>query len=184
MLRLIKSKNKLNPFKANLKAYSLLLLGFLFSNNQVTAQNRLSVFENLTKNTWLAEGKWGDGSLFKQEITFSYDLDSTIVIAKSKGFTSKEQTEFGDRNHGIRKWDTESETIQFWEFDVFGGVTKGNVIIDGQNIRYEYEYGGTLVSDFWEYIDTKTYNFTIGNYEEGKWQQKYLETQFKALNKP
>jgi len=33
----------------------------------------------------------------------------------------------------------------------------------------------------WEYIDDNTYNFTIGEYDDGQWKQKYLETQFKAL---
>ncbi|MDT0607327.1 hypothetical protein [Croceitalea rosinachiae] len=177
----MKSKKELT----NLASISFCIsISILFYSNSLAQSGNLKVFQPLIGKTWVAEGNWGNGTKFKQETTFSYDLDSTIIIANSNGFINKEQTKFGDRNHGIRKWDEESEAIRFWEFDVFGGVTTGKILVDGKNMRYEYQYGTTVISDFWEYIDATTYNFTIGNYEEGKWQQKYLETQFKALNKP
>ncbi len=145
-------------------------------------ESDLSVFKAFIGKTWKAEGNWGDGTKFKQEIDFKFDLDSTIVITKSKGFTNKEQTKYGSRNHGIRKYDTITKTIKFWEFDVFGGVTEGEVHVDGKNIVYQYKYGESVVTDMWEYVNNTTYNFKVGNYKDDEWKEVYLETQFKASN--
>lgn len=154
----------------------LLLLGF-----KVKAQeNKLALFDNLIDRTWYAEGSWGNGAEFKQEIAFRYDLGNTLVIAESKGFTNQEHTEYGPRNHGIRKYDSKTNTIQFWEFDVFGGITKGTVSSEEKNIHYTYSYGESMVTDMWEYVDDNTYNFKVGEYKNGKWTQTYLSTQFRA----
>ncbi len=165
-----------------MKTIQILLLFTLVSHLSWSQKSELSVFKNLTDKVWQAEGNWGDGSKFKQEIVFTFDLDSTIVITKSKGFTNKERTEYGSRNHGIRKYDVATKTIKFWEFDVFGGLTKGEVTIDGKNILYQYQYGESVVTDMWIYVDDNTYNFKVGSYADGKWKQVYLETQFKAVN--
>ncbi|WP_411028817.1 hypothetical protein [Spongiimicrobium sp. 3-5] len=146
------------------------------------AQNTdLSIFDNLVTKTWKAEGNWGDGSKFKQEIVFTYALDSTIILVNSKGFINKEQTKLGVRNHGVRQFDKKSDQIKFWEFDVFGGLTEGTVFSEGKNILYKYSYGDSTVTDMWEYVDDSTYNFKVGNYEDGNWKQIYLNTQFKAV---
>nr|WP_299067550.1 VOC family protein [uncultured Allomuricauda sp.] len=146
---------------------------------QVDAQqNKLAIFDNLIGRTWIAEGNWGDGSKFKQEIEFQYDLDSALVLTNAKGYTNKEQTAYGTRNHGIRKFDMETNSIKFWEFDVFGGLTEGTVKNKGKDIIYTYSYGESVVTDYWEYVDSNTYNFTVGAYEDGKWKQQYLTTQF------
>ncbi|MFC4220454.1 VOC family protein [Flagellimonas marina] len=156
---------------------SLLLAGFF---NLHAQKSELAFFEPLLGKTWKAEGSWGDGSKFKQETVFKYSLDSTLVLAESKGFTNQEQTKYGPRNHGIRKFDTESSSFKFWEFDVFGGVTSGTISTKGKDIIYTYEYGGSVVTDYWKYVDANTYDFTVGNYENGTWKQTYLQTQFKA----
>ena len=140
--------------------------------------SELMIFDNLIGKTWKAEGIWGDGSKFIQEVYFEYDLENTLVTAKSKGFIDKEQTKIGDRNLGIRKFDKESNTIKFWEFDVFGGVTEGKVFTEGKNIVYQYKYGTSVVTDMWEYVDSSTYNFKVGSYVDGKWNQIYLSTKF------
>lgn len=149
---------------------------------QSKAQEQLSIFKNLIGKTWSAEGSWGDGNKFKQETFFEYGLDSTLVLAHSKGYTNKEQTIYGDRNHGIRKWNSEKGYLEFWEFDVFGGVTWGKIFVQGKNLRYEYIYGETLVSDYWEYVDDNTYNFIVGNFKDGEWKQIFLKTQFITQN--
>lgn len=156
---------------------SLLLAGFFNLQAQSPA---LSIFEPLIGKTWKAEGTWGDGSQFKQEITFAYDLGQTLVVSHSKGFTNQEQTTYGDRNHGIRKYDAQTQSLVFWEFDVFGGVTKGTVVQKGKDIVYTYQYGDSRVTDYWQYVDANTYNFTVGSYKDGNWEQTYLQTQFKA----
>lgn len=155
--------------------YSFFLTQLVFAQ-----EPNLDAFENLVNKEWKAEGKWGNGTVFKQETIFKYDLNNTLVIARSKGFTNQKQTEYGWRNHGVRKFDKNSNSIMFWEFDVFGGLTEGTVIIDGKNILYQYQYGDSLVTDMWEYVDDNTYNFKVGSYENGTWKQIYLETQFKV----
>lgn len=142
----------------------------------------LSLFENLVNKTWSAQGQWeNDGPKFKQEVRFYFDLENTIVIAKSKGFINKEQTKFGNRNHGVRHYDKATNTIRFLEFDVFGNVTKGTVVSEGKSIIYQYKYGDSVITDMWEYVNDYTYNFKVGTYKDGQWEQLYLNTVFKAL---
>ncbi|WP_108802080.1 hypothetical protein [Aquimarina sp. Aq107] len=164
----------------NIINFAIIFLSFIKLISAQESKPDLSIFENLINKEWKANGTWGDGTMFKQETIFKFELNQTIVIAKSKGFTDKKQTKYGLRNHGIRKFDQETNTIKFWEFDIFGGVTEGTVIPDGKNILYQYHYGNSLVTDMWEYVDNNTYNFKVGNYLNGKWEQIYLETQFKA----
>ncbi len=140
----------------------------------------LNIFTPLMDKVWHAEGKWGDGSSFKQETVFSYDLSQKIVIARSKGFIDQAQTQYGNRNHGIRKVNPETGKIEFWEFDVFGGVTQGEVTYSGKDIIYTYTYGDSIVTDYWKYENDSTYTYTVGSYSNGIWKQKYLETKFTA----
>ena len=154
---------------------------FLASFLNYGQNSKLSAFNNLVSKTWKAEGNWGDGSKFMQETDFKYSLDSTIVIVNSIGFINKEQTKLGKRNHGIRQFDNKTNSILFWEFDIFGGLTKGTVSSKEKNIIYTYDYGGSTVTDMWEYIDDSTYNFRVGSYENGTWKQVYLSTQFKLV---
>ncbi|MEW7290844.1 hypothetical protein [Aquimarina sp. 2304DJ70-9] len=165
-----------------MKLIKTAVLFFFITQITLAQESNLSIFKPLTNKVWKAQGNWGDGSKFKQEIVFEFDLNNNIVITKSKGFTNKEQTQYGSRNHGIRKYDVATKTIKFWEFDVFGGLTKGEVILDGNNILYQYQYGESVVTDMWIYVDNNTYNFKVGSYADGKWKQVYLETQFKAVN--
>ncbi|MBR9913597.1 MAG: hypothetical protein GYB32_02025 [Algicola sp.] len=144
-------------------------------------QGHLSMFQNLVNKTWVAEGQWeNNGPKFKQEITFSFDLENTLVIVDSKGFINPEQTLYGHRNHGVRQFDASANTMRFWEFDVFGNVTQGTVLSEGKNILYNYTYGGAVLTDMWEYVDDKTYNFKVGTYKDGKWEKMYLNTMFKV----
>lgn len=177
----MKFKQTLKHFPNKDRLLLVIMVLTALTGHQLKAQQRaLSVFEPLMGRTWEANGTWGDGTNFKQEIAFEYSLDSTLVITQSKGFTNQEQSRYGHRNHGIRKLDNASNTIVFWEFDVFGGVTQGKVTCEGKNIYYQYPYGESVVTDLWEFIDHNTYNFIVGDYSEGEWKQKYLETQFIA----
>ena len=49
---------------------------------------------------------------------------------------------------------------------------------EGKNLIYSYDYGGTLVTEMWIYKENHTYDFIVGVYEDGEWQQKFLETAF------
>lgn len=156
---------------------SLLFAGLFQLKGQ---ESKLSFFEPLMGKTWSAEGNWGDGSKFKQDITFRFGLNDQVVIAESNGYTNQEQTTYGPRNHGVRKFDTATNSVKFWEFDVFGGLTEGTVTVNGKDIIYTYRYGESVVTDYWEYVDENTYNYTVGDYENGTWNQKYLTTKFIA----
>jgi len=153
----------------------LILLISINANGQAS---ELSMFDNLVAKTWKAEGNWGDGSKFEQEIKLEYSLDSTIVITNAIGFIDEERTKLGLRNHGVRQFDKQSGNVTFWEFDVFGGLTKGIVFSEDKNLLYQYEYGETTVTDMWEYVNDSTYNFKVGRYEDGAWKQIYLDTRF------
>lgn len=156
-----------------------ILLIVLMPIIMLSQENKLEGFDNLVDKTWIADGKWSNGSKFKQEIHFSYDLNKAIVISDSKGYTNEAQTEYGNRNHGVRKYNSKEDKIEFWEFDVFGGVTKGTVEFKDKNIFYHYKYGESIVTDCWEYVDDATYQFTVGSYNDGKWDAIYLQTEFK-----
>lgn len=143
-----------------------------------TQEVPLAVFDPLVNHSWRAEGQWGDGSAFKQEIYFEYDLNKRIVIARSDGYTNSAQTLYGRRNYGIRQYDSIAGKIKFWEFDVFGGRTVGEVTQNGRDIIYSYDYGNSRVTDMWEHVNDSTYNFTVGYFRNGSWDQRFLETEF------
>ena len=162
-------------------SFKYLILFFLLfiPNNEKQEINKFDAFENLIGKTWIAEGHWADQSKFKQEIRFEYNLNKSIIICKSKGFTNAEQTEYGARNHGIRQFDSELGKIRFWEFDVFGSLTEGTVDFEGKNIIYQYQYHGSNITDMWEYVNDSLYNFKVGVYNHGTWEQVFLSSQFR-----
>ncbi|WP_139001802.1 hypothetical protein [Hyunsoonleella aestuarii] len=166
-----------------LKIKLLLLLFSLSSLISKGQENHLKKFEALVGKVWYAEGNWANGSKFKQEITFQFSLDSTIVLVNSNGYTDINQTKYGLRNHGIRQYDKTSKKIKFWEFDIFGELTTGSVEILKDDIFYTYKYGNAIVTDAWIKIDDKTYKFIVGSRSDGKWTQKYLETKFRDSEK-
>lgn len=158
----------------------LLILVFLIPMALMAQETKLDIFRNLVDKEWYAEGTWGDGSSFKQTVRMKFSLDRKLIVVESDGYTNQEQTAYGQRNHGIRQYDNASESIRFWEFDIFGGLTEGTVSHEVKNIYYHYNYGGTELTEVWEYVDDHTYNYIIGSYSDGVWAQKYLSTQFKA----
>ena len=178
MQKLIKYRNRLKNLQDKL-IITLFLIPFFISTLHAQ-ENTISAFDNLIGKIWKAEGTWGDGSKFKQEIDFSYSSEKNAVLTKSKGYTNKEQSTYGNRNNGIRKYDPTSKSIKFWEFDVFGGITEGTVNVEGKNMYYQYQYNGAILKDAWEYLNEDTYNFKVGSYTNGNWEQTYLETQFVA----
>lgn len=171
----------------NTKQIQVFIFIFMIPLVVVGQLKELSLFENLVDKTWIADGKWENGSPFKQEVRLQFDLQGTLVIANTKGIIGELQTESGDedlelgnRNHGVRQYNGEHDEIRFWEFDFFGNVTEGIVFAEGNNIIYQYNYDGLQLTDMWEYIDDSTYNFKVGVYNNGKWKQLFLNTTFKA----
>lgn len=141
--------------------------------------HRLKVFEPLVNNTWIAEGVWADGSSFYQEISYYFDLEKSIVIANTRSYTSSDTNTIGNRNHGVRQFDSSTNTIRFWEFDRFGGLTEGTVEANHNDIIYQYPYKNIKLTEYWQYKNDSTYHYTIGVRENKTWTSKYLETDFK-----
>lgn len=138
----------------------------------------LSPFENLIGGTWKIDTEWGDGTAFKQEITYTWSLSGKIISSKTIGNISKTGYEQGLRNEGVRVWSSADSTLKFWEFDVFGGVTQGKVLVKGKNHYYQYEYetgdGVMTLTDGWEFVSNDEYTYSVGVFKDGKWSQKYL----------
>jgi len=162
---------------------NLILIVFLIPVIGFSQNKQLAMFDNLIGKTWKADGNWNNGSEFKQEKTFEYSLNSTIVIVNTIGFIDQERTKLGKRNYGIRQYDKKSGTIKFWEFDVFGGLTTGIVFTKGRNLFYQYEYAGSQITNMWEFVNDTTYNFKVGIWKNETWEKLLLDTQFIALNK-
>ena len=157
---------------------SSLLLFLLIPILSIAQPISSSPFKNLLNKTWKANGNWGDGSIFKQEISFSYDLNEKIIITKTKGFIDETQEKYGNRNHGIRIYDTATSTYKFWEFDIFGGVTTGDITYRDNDIYYTYQYGESVITDLWEYVNESTYKYKVGILVDDEWQKVFLETTF------
>ncbi|MEH0156869.1 hypothetical protein V6R21_22260 [Limibacter armeniacum] len=140
---------------------------------------KLQAFHNLMDGKWVTEGKWENGTPFKQEMTFEWGLGKTLVKVKTFGITNMETKSFGLRNEGIRTWSKTDSTIRFWEFDVFGGITEGVCLVEGKDIHYEYEYGKERLRESWVYKDLNTYQYRIGVYKKGKWQKVYMDAVYR-----
>ena len=160
----------------SMKLLYLLLLGFSFQH--LSAQEGpLSAFENLL-GTWVSEGKQLGGHDGKTVKNFEKGLDGAII--KVMTYTTDPQTLlFGLRNEGIRIFNSESELVEFYEFDKHGGVTKGEVIIEGKNIHYQYSYGGLTLRDSWTFMNNNEYIYTVASFKEGKQDQLHHQGVFK-----
>ncbi len=164
--------------------YKLFLIIILIPFLSISQKSELLSFNNLVGKTWRAEGEWGDGTKFIQEIRFEYSLDSTLIITNTRGPIDKNSNNLSPRSHGIRQYDKNTNSINFWEFDRSGVVTKGTVFFDGNSIYYQYLYNETILTDMWEYVNNSTYIFKVGKYKEGIWIQTYLNTQFNEIKEP
>ncbi|WP_299274507.1 hypothetical protein [uncultured Psychroserpens sp.] len=143
--------------------------------------------QNLIGGTWKSTSgaAWGDGTPFKLYIEFEASLNGNIIKSQTKGNISEKAYEFGLRSEGIVSYDNEEKKIKFYEFDVFGNLTTGEVKYQNNSMYYSYKYAASktnlILTDCWEFIDKNTYNFTVGVYDNlnNKWEKKFLETQFK-----
>jgi hypothetical protein len=158
----------------------LTLLFTVILTTTFAQQGHMDLFAPLMDRTWTAEGNWGDGSPFFQQVHFSYDLEGSVVIARSKGFIDTKQTQKGQRNLGLRRYDSVNGQWKFWEFDAFGGLTTGTVTGDSTEIRYTYTYGEATLTDLWKRIDANTYRYVVGSWGEADWDAIYLDTEFRA----
>lgn len=152
----------------------VLLLSSTLSYGQTSKETAYKALENLVGGTWLYEGQWGNGQKFKQEHIFEWGLNRQIMKVKTYGTVNQETGEYGLRNEGIRAWDTKTETVKFYEFDVFGGATIGDCVFEKDRFHYEYLYEiegrQQLMRDTWKFMDKDTYLFSVNLKSGDEWK--------------
>lgn len=148
-------------------------------------QSKFQAHQNLIGGIWKVDTAWPDGTPHKLFIAYETSLNGTILKTRTHGNTNENGFEFGLRNEGIRCIDKTNNQMMFYEFDVFGGVTIGEIKYQGKNIYYTYEYlsddDRTELTDGWEFVNNNLYNYKVGiyNFETNQWQKIFLNTQIK-----
>jgi hypothetical protein len=89
---------------------------------------------------------------------------------------------------GVKAWDKSTGKMKFWEFDVFGGITTGEVLFDNGTIYHVYDYTdskGNIVTlaDIWIPIDKDTYTFKVCSYKDGKAGPGYMAVTYTRANR-
>jgi len=168
-----------------LKHIFFALFLFLAINLSVEAQkvSPLNGFDNLVGGIWLTEGEWSNGQKFKQEVDFSWGLNQKIVKVKTYGTIDPKGKEYGLRNEGIRSYNAQDSVIQFWEFDIFGGITTGICYFNNKDLYYEYDYNGETLLESWMYVDEDNYKYQIGNMKDGEMDKVYMKSSYRRIKK-
>ncbi|RUT73466.1 hypothetical protein [Ancylomarina longa] len=160
----------------------LILLCLLFSGLlSAQQQSPLEAFDRFVQGKWLTEGKWSNGNPFKQEVQFSWNLNHKLVEVKTYGTINRKTNEYGLRNKGMRAWNMKDSVIQFWEFDVFGGITSGVCYFKDKNLIYEYNYHQEQLRESWIFEDEDTYKYQIANLKNGKVLELYMESSYRRI---
>lgn len=144
------------------------------------------IYSNFVGGKWVTQGKWKGGADFHQEVTVQMELTRNIFTVKTRDYIDSKKFEDAVRNYGIRAWDQKEEKMKFWEFDVFGGIITGEVVVEGNNVYLVYEYpdksGGTkLLADVWIYVDKNTYIYKVCDFADGKPGKEYLSSTYKRI---
>ena len=154
----------------------------IFSTLSSMAQDKEStqrVMDLLVGGTWFGTGAWNDGSKFNQEISVEKSLGDQIYIVKTVGNIGGDEPAQGLRNHGVRAWDSSTGVMKFFEFDIFGGITEGTVVLEGKNIFYVYEYEGQILTDAWIYKNDNTFEFVVGIRSGDEWTEVFCNAGFR-----
>jgi hypothetical protein len=172
--------------KSALNLALMLLLSFALRAQVPSADSlrraaAFAAFEPLLNRSWQADEQWENGQHFKQIVHFRSALSGQIIRVETMGFTDPKQQRWGTRNHGIRRWNPELGQMEFYEFDVLGGLTTGHLSFQGDSIFYHYAYGGNALTDAWLPVDANTYLFLVGQWENNAWTNIFLQTQFRAI---
>lgn len=137
-------------------------------------------YSQLVGGTWETKGNWANGNPYHQAVTVEKTLNGQIFVVRTQDFIDAKAYEQATRNHGIRAWEEKEGKMKFWEFDVFGNVIKGEVVLVGKDIYHLYEYtnsqGAVLqLADVWQFQDKDTYVFKVCEYTNGKLGKEYLQ---------
>ena len=157
---------------------------FLFSFSVFAQQNiMLLPFAPLMDATWKAEGKWKDGTPFKQEINYSWENDGENVKMETKSYLDTNYSVFGHFSDATVTWDTISNSIKFHLEDIHGTVIDGGIKNSQKSIHFNYDYVAkngikTYMTDALIWIKPDKYMFKVGVLEKDEWKEVYLETYF------
>lgn len=161
-------------------SFVLVLIG-----SAVFAQGNIMLmpFEALMNANWKAEGKWKDGTPFKQEVSYSWADDEESVNMVTNSYLDTTFTDFGKFSTAVHTWDTLTNSIKFQVKDIHGNMIEGNVRTKVKTIMYEYVYLGendvkTYMTDALIWIKPDKYMFKVGVMKDDEWQEVYLETYF------
>lgn len=164
-----------------MKPKKLLLLFAILMPMMLKAQTtEMTHFRNFI-GKWEMEGKWSNGKTFKQEVILEWGLNQNIVKVKTYGVTNPETGAYGLRNEGIRAWNKQKDSILFWEFDIYGGITEGTCEFEEKNLHYLYDYNGEQLKESWIFIDKNTYSYEIVSLKDGKVNNSYLKSTYKRI---
>ncbi len=155
----------------------MVLMLVIISTHAHAQKNPIKAFETLADGSWISEGMQLGGFEGKTVYTMKWDLNKQIVRVNSWS-TDPKTKEFGFRAVGVRAYNKEEDRLEFYEFDRFGGITQGTILVDGRNLHFEYEYNGAFLRDSWIYLDDNKFQFIVGIWEDGKWSKKFHETTF------
>ena len=145
---------------------------------QILAQSPMEAFSNLAGSTWVSEGKQLGGHEGKTVKEIEWGLDGKII--KVKTFTTDPKTLiFGLRNEGVRTFNTQTNQMEFYEFDKLGGVSKGTIKTEKQNFYYEYSYGEMLLRDSWIFVSEDEYEYKVCSIVNNQCDQVFHQGTFK-----
>ncbi len=158
-----------------MKSIKIIFFILTIATNAFSQKNSLEAFNDLIDGAWVSEGTQLGGFEGKTEYQFNKILDNKAIHVKTFA-TDPKTRKFGIRNEGVRIFNATTNNLEFYEFDIKGGVTLGIIILEGKNIHYEYEYHGMKLRDSWIYNDKDHYKYIVGVWESDGWKQKFHET--------
>ncbi|MBI1287501.1 MAG: hypothetical protein GC178_07965 [Flavobacteriales bacterium] len=140
-------------------------------------------FEPLMNATWKAEGKWKDGTPFKQEVVYKWSDNEEEVLMETSDYLDKSFIQFGHFSDGVFRWDTVENVIKFNIEDVTKNVKEGTVKTKQKTIMYEYVVEDSLgvktyMTDALIWIKPDKYMFKVGTMKDDEWENVDLETYF------
>jgi len=169
--------------------YALFILFFLILNvnAQTLTTDKESIFKSYSHfvgGSWVAKGTWSSGGEFHQEMVVESILNGTIFTVKTYDYIDSKQFENSQRNFGIRAFDASQEKVVFTEYDVFGGITKGEVKVSENTIYLVYNYTNkkgitTQLANIWKRIDDNSYEMSVCEFTNDVIGKVYMTTTYR-----
>lgn len=161
----------MNSLKNTLGVICFTILAFT-ATAQVSQEHAFQAMDNLLDGEWHLRVEFADGTKMEQQFKISKILKGKIYKFETYGNTSNKGVQQGLRNEGMRGWSKEHNRMEFAEADVFGGFVTGEVVIEGMDMLYMYEYAGQIMTDAWIYKGPNMYEYIVGvRNDRGQWTE-------------